>query len=82
MRWTERDLATASPDLVARIRWLIDAERLAKVAGSLETIVSRKPEGTGQQLAAQQFARAEARTTLNEIDGYLLTDLPDEALDD
>ncbi len=82
MRWTERDLATASPEIVARLRWLIDAERMAKVAGSLETIVARKPEGKGPDLAAQQFARADARSTLTEIDDYLLTNLSDSEIED
>lgn len=82
MRWTERDLATADPAIVARIRWLLDAERLAKVADSLETVLAQKPQPGSPDFARQQFARAEARTSLNEIDRYLMTEATDEEIED
>ena len=73
MRWTEDDLDRASPETIGRLRWLIDAERLARTAAKMEAIVSEAlPRGADHQMIASvQGRRVQAADLLRTIDGYL-----------
>lgn len=72
--WTRQELDSADPEDVARLIWLLDAERVAKIAERLdEAAAIPLPEMSGSsERAKAMLDRASVLDSLEAIDVYLM----------
>ena len=79
MRWTPQDLAAAAPRVVASLRWLLTAERIAERVARLEEFLAHEPHANDPDYSTIQFARADARRALDALDEFLMGPEPEAA---
>jgi len=68
--WTRSELERADPEDIARMVFLIDAERLAGTMSTMEAALNR-PIPSGKAGAALLLDQARIRDAYNILDAYL-----------